>query len=144
MKYFYDFLNQYYPHLITNYKDIYKGDKWGAAIKKYYDSINETFDNITKKYHILKRIPKHLFDDILDENDRIIVLLEHIDYLLRLKGMRSPYGYAAYNISKIQQPISNIKNKLNMIKGVGKTTEAIIMEILNTGTSIYYEKLMKN
>jgi DNA repair photolyase len=144
IEFFYSTLNQYYPDLIIDYKTIYKGDKWGGATKEYYDSINNIFYTLAKQYKIPMRIPKNLYSDILEENDKIIVLLEHIDYLLRLRGMKSPYGYAAFSLSKIKEPLSSIKNNLIKIKGVGKTTERIILEILNTGTSEYYEKLMKN
>lgn len=144
MDYFYNHLKKYYPDLITEYHHIYRGDRWGGAIKEYYDSIHKTFSTIVKKYQVLKRIPQRLYNDILDENDRVIVILEHIDYLLKLNGKKSPYGFAAYSISKMQEPLSKLKNDLCKIKGVGKTTEGIILEILETGTSRYYEKLMND
>jgi len=96
----------------------------------------------TKKYKIPKRIPLYLFQDILSENDLVIVLLEQIDYLLKIKGKRSPYGFAAYSISKIQEPLSELKENLQEINGVGPTTERMILEILETKSLRYYEKLM--
>ena len=72
----------------------------------------------------------------------VIVILEHIDYLLKLEGGKSPYGYAAYSISKLAEPLSDMKEELRQLKGVGKTTERIILEILNTGSSAYYQKLL--
>jgi DNA polymerase/3'-5' exonuclease PolX len=69
-------------------------------------------------------------------------MLEQIDYMLKMLGNKSPYGFAAYSISKINQPLSSIKNELRKIKGVGPTTERIILEILETRRSKYYEKLM--
>jgi DNA repair photolyase len=144
MDFFYNHLKNYYPDLITEYHHVYRGDRWGDATKEYYDSIHKTFNTIAKKYRVLKRIPQRLYNDILDENDRVIVILEHIDYLLKLEGKKSPYGFAAYSISKIQEPLSKLKNDLCKIKGVGKTTERIILEILETGTSKYYKKLMNN
>jgi len=121
---------------------IYKGDKWGQAVTGYYNSINMTFDLLAKKFKIPKRIPLHLFQNILSENDLVIVILEHIDYLLKLKGKRSPYGYAAYSISKINETLSKYKGSFQNIKGVGPTTEKIIYEILETKNSKYYSKLM--
>lgn len=142
--YFYNILKKHYPDLLTDYNHIYRGDRWGNPIREYNDSIHRTFNIITNKYRIAKRIPQYLYDDILDENDKIIVILDHIDYLLKMQGKKSPYGYAAYSISKLQKPLSTIKYDLQSIKGVGKTTEAIILEILEKGTSNYYEKLMNN
>jgi DNA polymerase/3'-5' exonuclease PolX len=72
----------------------------------------------------------------------VIVILEHLDYLLKLEGKKSPFGYAAYSISQLQQPLSIMKNILRTIKGVGSSTEHIIREILDTGTSRYYEELL--
>ena len=89
------------------------------------------------------RIPLSLFQDILSENDLVVVLLEHIDYFLKMKGRKSPFGYAAYSISQIKTPLSDLENDLRKIKGVGNVTERIILEVLKTGTSSYYEKLSK-
>lgn len=140
--YFYNTLNKTYPKLVTEYHIIYKGDKWGNAIGAYYESIHRTFNIISKKYKIPKRIPPHLYRDILSENDRVIVILEHIDYLLKAQGKSSPYGYAAYSISKLQEPLSDMKGDLQRLKGVGSVTEKIILEILKTESSSYYEKLL--
>jgi DNA repair photolyase len=142
MDFFYDHLEKFYPDLITDYKFIYTGDRWGGASKQYYDSLNKTFGLISKNYRIYIRIPQHIYDGFVDENDKVIVILEHIDYLLKLNGKKSPYGFAAYSISKLKEPISNLKNKLTSIRGVGSTTAGIISEIIDTGSCNYYRKLM--
>jgi len=142
-KYFMKVLKKYYPKVLVNYDNIYKGDKWGNATSEYYDSINNTFSLVSRKYGVDKRIPSKLFKDFLSENDLAIVILEHIDYLLKLKGKTSPYGFAAYSISKLDKPLSSIKYNLRNIKGVGKVTEQIIWEILDNGTCKYYERLLK-
>ena len=141
--YFFNVLKKHYPDLAKEYQKIYTGDKWGQASGEYYDSLNLTFNKIAKKYKMPKRIPYALFKDILSENDLVIVILEHIDYFLKLKGKRSPYGYAAYSISKLKEPLSSMKGELRKLKGIGRTTEGIILEILETGTSSYYEKLLR-
>ena len=142
--YFYDLLEDRYPELLTKYHHIYRGDKWGNATHEYYDSIHQTFHYLARKYHIPIRIPPTLFQEIVDENDRVIVILEHLDYLLKLNGKPSPYGYAAYALSKIDKPLSSMKHELKNIKGVGKTTERIILEILETNSSAYYKKMLYN
>lgn len=50
-------------------------------------------------------------------------MLEHLDYFLRLEGRRSSFGYAAYEISKLKEPLSAMKGRLGKIKGVGEKTE---------------------
>jgi DNA repair photolyase len=140
--YFSNVLNRHFPELTTEYVNIYRGNKWGAAIKEYYESINQVYHTIMEKYNIPARMPLHLFKDILEQKDLVIVILEHIDYLLKLEGKTSPFGYAAYSISQSKEPLSTLRGDLRRLKGVGKTTEWIILEILETGTSSYYEKLL--
>lgn len=141
--YFFDLLKNNYPEIITGYQMIYAGDKWGQASGEYYNAINLTFNRIAKKYKMPTRIPPALYSDIVTENDLVIVILEHIDYLLKQEGKKSPYGFAAYSISQLKEPLSAMKGDLRKIKGVGRTTEVIIREILETGSSAYYEKMLR-
>lgn len=140
--YFYKTLDRYFPDLISQYENIYKKDPYGNAIDSYYEPIHKIFNTAARKYHIPRRIPPQVFADMLDENDRVVVILEHLDYLLKSQGRESPYGFAAYSISKIQNPLSTMKDKLRQLKGVGPTIEKIILEILSTGKCRYYEKLL--
>lgn len=142
-KFFLDVLKKHYPKLVSKYRKIYVGDKWGSTTREYYESIHRRFDESATRYKIAKRIPSRLFKDIVSENDLVIVMLEQIDYLLKLKKAKSPYGYAAYSLSQVKEPLSTIQHELRKLKGVGETIDAIIKEILNTGTSSYYEKLME-
>ena len=140
--YFLDTLKKHYPHFIPEYYNIYKKDPWGNAIDDYYKSMHLTFNVLSKKYKIPRRIPPHLFKDVLNENDLVIVILEHLDYLLKLEGKESSYRWAANSISKLTTPLSNIKDDLRRINGVGPVTERIILEILNKKSSSYYENLL--
>ena len=140
--YFFDVLKKNYPELIIDYSNIYKDNPWGNPTAEYYDSIQKTFSVISKRYKIPVRIPYYLFKDFLSENDLVIVILEQIDYMIKNLGGKSPYGFAAHSISKINKPLSSIKNDLRKIKGVGPATEKILLEILETKNSKYYEKLM--
>ena len=94
-----------------------------------------------KKYKLYRRIPQRLFKDILDENDLVCVILEHLHYLSRAEGKNSPYSYAAYSIKKIDKPLSEIKDNLMDISGIGKVTAGFIREILATRNLKYLEKL---
>jgi hypothetical protein len=141
-EYFMQKLQERYPELTSEYHMIYPGDKWGGATGEYYHSLNQTFHHFAKKYHLPKRIPAHLFNDILSENDLVAVILDQLDYLLKSEERTSPYGYAAYSVLQLKVPISTMKKQLRTLKGVGKVTERLILEILNTGTSAYYEKLL--
>jgi DNA repair photolyase len=142
-KYFMKTLKKRFPELLPHYEHIYLKNKWGEPTKRYQESIHKTFNLLSKKYKIPRRIPANLYNDILDENDLVTVILEQLDYLAKLQEKPSPYGYAAYYISKVKEPLSGMERRLRSIKGVGKVTESIIKEILNTGSSHYYENLLR-
>lgn len=140
--YFMHVLQEHYPEYVEEYTKLYPGNKYGGADGKYYRDIQLIFNDIARKYQMPQRMPRPLFADILDENDRVIVLLEHIDYYLKLKGARSPYGFAAYSLSKLREPLTDIRCKLKQLKGIGTSTARLIQEILDTGTCELYEKLV--
>lgn len=139
--YFYSSLAERYPELLANYGKIYGENKWGQATRDYYNRINTIFDEKSRDYRIARRIPPTLYSDILSENDLVVVMLEHLDYFLRLQGKHSSFGYAAYSISKLDKPLSTMKSKLREIKGVGEKTEKIVLEIIETKNSSYYNSL---
>jgi DNA repair photolyase len=141
-EYFYDALRRTHPELIAEYRNIYRGSEWGEATREYYGSISKRFNSIAEKYKMPRRMPLALYRDILEQNDLAVVILEHIDYLLKLEGRSSSFGYAAYSISQLKEPLSAMKGELQKIKGVSKAVEAVILEILETGSSSYYEKLL--
>jgi DNA repair photolyase len=140
--YFFDALKRTHPGLIAEYQNIYRGSQWGEATREYYGSISQRFNGIAKKYNIPQRMAPALYRDILEQNDLVVVILEHIDYFLKLEGKPSPFGYAAYSISQLKEPLSTMKDDLQKIKGVNRTIEPVILEILETGTSSYYEELL--
>ena len=142
--FFYNLLNEMRSDLLPKYKEIYKETKWGQAASDYYENINSIFNKKARDLNISTRMPLYLFSDILWENDLVIVILEHLDYFLRLEGKRSSYGYAAYQISKLSKPLSSIKSNLRKISGVGEKTESIILEILETKNSSIYTSLAIN
>ena len=141
--YFSNVLKHHYPELIPAYETIYTGDKWGNATSSYYQSLHETFHTLLQQYPLPPRIPLRFFHNIISDSDKVIVLLEHLHYLLQLQGKKSPYGYAAFSFSKQNEALSEIRD-FQSIKGVGPTTERIIKEILETGTSSYYEQLFSS
>jgi len=141
-EYFLGVLREKHPELLAKYAQIYgQDDVWGQATEEYYTTINSIFNEISKRYRIARRVPPALYKDILTENDLVVVMLEHIDYFLRLDGKRSSFGYAAYEISKLDKPLSTMKTKLREIRGIGEKTEEIILEILETKNSAYYNSL---
>jgi len=140
-EHFFSSLREKHPELTAKYEKIYEANKWGHAIEDYCNMINSIFSEISRKYNIARRMPPALYSEILSENDLVVVMLEQLDYFLQLEGKRSSFGYAAYAISQLNTPLSAMKNKLREIKGVGEKTEKIILEILETKNSTYYNSL---
>lgn len=141
-QFFLNTIRRHFPNVETEIQNIYSsGSQWGQATQEYYNSIHQTFFTIAKKLKIPIRMPLHLFKGMLSENDLVVVLLEHIDYLCKIQNRTSPFGFAAYSISRLKQPLSSMRADLQKIKGVGKTTERIIVEILDTGESTYLKRL---
>jgi len=145
MDFFYEYLKKLYPQLMEQYTNIYTlnhpGCRWGNAIDRYYRDIQQNFNRAVHKYPLPQRIPPRFYLDLLEENDRVMVMLEHIDYYLKARGRKSPCGYAAYSISRLKEPISSIKDNLCSLPGVGPFTENIILDILNNGKSTLLEEL---
>jgi len=141
-EYFYQELGKYYPNLLVNYETIYKNNQWGQAIDNYYQSIHKTFNLLMNAYHIPKRIPSYLFSDILNENDFVSVILDQMGYLLKMQGEKSPFSYASYQISQLKEPLSSIRYELQNIRGIGRSTEKIIQELLEKKTCFQYEQLL--
>jgi DNA repair photolyase len=130
------------PELLPEYETIYSGDRWGMPGKRYSDDLHRRFIALAGSRNLSIRVPSFVYRDILDENDRVVVMLENLDYLLKTRGRTSPYGYAAYSVSQLKAPLSEMRENLQSLKGVGPATERIIQEILDTGTSSFFESLM--
>jgi len=140
--YFHENFDSNYPDLSINYDVIYNGSKWGQPTEEYNNQVNQLFLFMASKFKMPIRIPPTIFNRFLDDNNRVVVILEQLDYMLKIRGQDSPYGYAAYGISNLKVPIGQMRNQLREIKGVGKVTERIIKEIIDNGSSSYYEKLL--
>ena len=131
-----------YPHLAADYRRIYRGSKWGEPVHEYADSLNSTFGAVARRYHIAIRMPPALYQDILGGNDLVVVILEHIDYLLRMQGERSPFGRAAYSISQVVEPLSKWQGDLRKLEGVSERAERVVLEVLETGKSSFHQQLL--
>lgn len=144
-EYLFSFLTDCYPHLLEKYHFLYRqADPWGNADSSYYQNLNTLFRNLCLKTKLPKRIPPVLWKDMLDETDRVIVILEHLDYLLKLRGEKSPYGYGAFSLSRLKEPLIEYQGDLKQLKGVGPVTESIVKEILQTGTCSYYDAMIND
>lgn len=132
-----------FPELIQRYQWLYQqSGKWGNPREDYIIPIQQSFDKIARRYRMPQRIPSGLFKRQMDDNDRVVVILEQMDYLLKTKGEKSPFGYAAYVISQLKEPLSQFSGDLKQLKGINSVTEGIIREVISTGTAAHYKHLM--
>ena len=107
---------------------------------EYYRRLHERFWEIAAKYEIPLRMPPELYSDLLDDRDRIVVMLEQMDYLFRLRGKSSACGYTARAVARWEGPISDLREK--QIPGISGKAGALIREILSTGSAKGYEQLL--
>jgi DNA repair photolyase len=141
-QHFLEVLERFRPGLAPRYATLYGADRWGNARGDYYGALEQTFGQLARAHGVARRAPTRLFRDILDENDRVVVVLENIDYLLRLEGQSSPYRSAARSVAGLKQPLSEMRGQLRQLRGVGRATERIILEVLDTGMSAYHDSLL--
>lgn len=129
--------------LVHQYDILYRGDRWGNPVPQYTAMLNELLFSIASRYRVPVRVPPSVFGGVIDENDKVQVMLEHLDYIQRNRGMKSTYGYAARGIARLEEPLSKMTGRLRQINGIGPRTEILIREILENGTSPYYEKTIR-
>jgi DNA repair photolyase len=142
--YFLRHLSRHHSEFLDEYRKIYRGDRWGQATGQYYRSLHERFRRIAGKYTLPLRMPPELFSDLLDEKDRVVVMLDQMDYLFRLRGKSSAYGYAARAVARLAEPIREQLATGIPLPGISVKARALIEEILATGTAGQYEQLLRN
>lgn len=142
MEHFFTVLDAYQPALRLEYGIIYNNNPYGQSTPEYNANLHAMLLEITRSYQMPVRMPLSLWSDLVSESERVVILLEHIDYLLKMRGQRSAFGYAAWNLAQQTQPLPVLRARLEQVKGVGKNVADIVREILDTGTSRFYEWLM--
>jgi len=137
-------LSRHRPELLPEYRKIYGGDRWGQATGEYYRRLHGRFWEIAARYKVPLRMPPELFSDLLDDRDRAVVILEQMDYLFRLRGKRSAYGYAARTVARLQEPLAELLQGGRGLPGIGGKAEMAVQEILETGSCRLYEQLLRS
>ena len=130
------------PQLLPQYDFIYPGNKYGQAISSYYVDISRTFCMFMRKYKLPAQIPPFCYQGLLTRTELVILILEQIETLTRLRGGQSRLGAVARNIAKLNTPLSPLRNDLYQLKNVGPTSARLIREILDTGKSELHQRLL--
>ena len=141
-KHFESVLKVHRPDVLPGYRKIYRGQQWGNAVGAYYTRLGKRFYDIARQYKTPVRVPATVYNDILDEKSRIVVMLDQMDHICQLKGEKSPYGYAAWAISQLEGPVGPHREKLELLKGMNTQTAAVVRDMLETGTSPVYKSLL--
>jgi DNA repair photolyase len=141
--YFLNVIKRNYPSKSEYIQRAY-GDNhsYGQARTAYYKKIDHSFAKAAKKYKIPTRIPLKFFREIVNINDLIVIIFEHIDHYRKLKGEKSRYGYAAYQISQIDVPLTERRIDPKSLNGLEPYHLNAIDEIIETGTCKIYEQLV--
>lgn len=135
-------LGSRFPDRVSRVAALYGRDRWGGADGEYTAGLHRTLAAAAARFPVPLRMPPGLWADLLDENDRVIVMLDHLDYLLRLEGKPSPYGHAARSVARLEAPLSAMKPDIRSLGGVGPVVEKLILEMLDAGRCGYYERLL--
>ena len=140
-KYYFQLIQKFYPHLLDKYNDLYSNkDASGSPGIEYITHVHHIYNDFARRMRIPRRIPFFIYKNLMSLNDQIIIMLEHLDYLCSLNHVKNSYGYAAYSLSKLKEPIESYSND-NLLKlgGIGPFTIKLIKEIIKTGTCKYFE-----
>jgi DNA repair photolyase len=143
MDFFMKGLSSLYPSLSHNYAILYRGDQWGRPAAEYERMLDEIAGAALRRHGLPPRIPPRLFADVLDPTDRVVAMLEHCHWRLTSRGYSSPYGHAAWRISQLDRPLESMRQELRQIRGVGPAIESMIKEILDSGSSRRYDRIMR-
>ncbi|UCF96068.1 MAG: radical SAM protein [Spirochaetaceae bacterium] len=162
--YFLNTLSRHQPEFVREYREIYRGERWGQASGEYYRRLHSRFWRIMRgesgsggpsnggstggirgagTFRIPLRMPPELFGDLLDDKDRIVVILDQMDYLFQLRGKASAYGSAARAVARWDGPLSDLIKPGIRIRGISGKAAAVIGEILECGTAREYERLLR-
>lgn len=135
-------LKQNYPDLYTAYLTLYRGNSWNIISPDYHRTVNVHFDNAATQYGMPKRVPPSLWVDLVTENEKVAIILDHLHYLVQLKGQSSSYQQAARSIHALTIPVSQYPKNLTNLAGICPVTVNCIQEIIETGTCSYYMSLL--
>jgi DNA repair photolyase len=135
-------VSEHHPDLLPGYRKIYPGNRWGSALPAYYAKIGRRLAPIARELNLPLRMPVALWGDLVDETEKVIIILEQLDYLARLETGRSDFGRAARTIANSNRPIHDLLNAPSLIEKLGPFIQELVREIVTTGTSRYYRKLL--
>ncbi len=142
--YFMDFIRREFNGLLPKYEKLYgNNNSWGAPPAEYARTTGRLFDSAATRYRMPKRMPPFLWAPLVSRSEQIIIMLEQLGYLADLKEKNNPYSRAAWTLVKVENRLEELgADELKRFSGIGGVTSKIIREIVETGRSAYYDKLL--
>lgn len=85
-----------------------------------------------------------IFPGNITTAERASVILDQMDGLFRERGLRSNFSRAPRSLAGLEIPLESPEawKNLRQLGAVGLSTERIIKEILDTGSSEVYERVL--
>jgi len=108
----------------------------------YGREIQRRFAALAGERGIPTRMPPALYEGLLPPAERAMVVLEHLDYLLPLRGQTSPYREAARALAA--RPELATGEQLDLFPGAGLSPESaeVLEELRRTGRAALLERLL--
>jgi len=135
-----------YPNIESDYSVVYGTvpSRWGEPSAEYHSYLSPLLHEIAGRHALPRRIPADLFPDGLTTAERASVMLDQMDGLLRERGLRSNYGRAARALAELDVPLEKPEawKSLRRLGGIGGSTERIVKDIMDTGRSRVYERIL--
>lgn len=144
-EYFISFFKKHFPQYLDQLEIIYQNaGPWGNPASEYLHSLHLLYAQLMNNYKLPCRIPLDRVEKVLAAKERAIIMLEHLDYCLRLREGRSSYAKAAYNLSQTEKNMHQLIKELVDVRGIGKTSASLLKAYYYSGDLSYYQKMIYN
>lgn len=140
MDHFNEVLEKHFPGKGALYKKIYRGDYRGGTTTQYYRELNRRYLAASEHISLPKRMPPELYNDIVNLHEKIIVILDHLEFFRKLHGERSSFGYTAHIVSKLKEELSPGRDVSALLPNMKSEVIDVIEEIMETGSCEMYRR----
>lgn len=129
------------PDLAERTRRLYQ--EGGQEPRRYAREIRARFAALAAAQRLPARIPPALYAGLLSPAEQALVVLEHLDYLLELRGgQSSPYGSAARQLAALPELAGGGQLELFPPAGLGQEAAQVLEELRRTGRCALLEELL--
>ncbi|MFX1511471.1 MAG: radical SAM protein [Promethearchaeota archaeon] len=150
-KEFMNVIKTHFPNLVPLYESIYKSNSpYGHPDISKTRNVAQIGHKICYELGLPDRIPRFIPDGYITSNLEIGEKLFEIAYLIRWVYLRSykkskSFSEAGYILENLDKDIKDLYQigRLSDIKGISRSVQNVIKEIIESGTSQYLENLRR-